>query len=72
MIIKFIMGISVNTYKNKIFINGVHIKILTICWNSLVPISTKSKDLIGYAQSAGNQRILYFNNILVGTSETTR
>ena len=43
--------------KKKIFSNGVHIKILTICWNSLVSISTKSENLIGYAQSAGNQKV---------------
>ena len=32
-----------------------------MCWNSLVPISTfNSKNLIGYAQSAGNLSILFY------------
>lgn len=56
-----------NRISNK---NGVYIKILTICWNSLVFISTSkySNNLINYAQSAGNQKISF---ILVGSSETT-
>jgi hypothetical protein len=57
-----------------------------MCWNSLVPISTfNSKNLIGYAQSAGNLSILFYTifvfvkeqeNYKVNTdkssSETTR
>jgi hypothetical protein len=50
---------------------------ITICWelliimllgiNSIIPVKMHN-----FEQSAGNQRILFFNSILVGTSETTR
>jgi hypothetical protein len=59
------MDTYVNSCKNKYFTNGVHIKILTICFNSLVSIGTFNSDnLIGYAQSAGNQTYIISSRLL--------
>ena len=44
-----------------------------ICWNSLVSISTfNSKNLIGYAQSAGNLSFISFPVLLVNDIKTDR
>ena len=59
------MDTYANICKYKYYMYGVHVKILTICWNNLVFISTvKSKNLIGYVQSAGNQQAHSFSRIL--------
>ena len=50
---------------------------ITICWElltiMLLGIYLKiSVTMYNFEQSAGNQQTLFFNNVLVGTSETTR
>jgi len=50
---------------------------ITICWELLTIIllgiySTIPVKMYNFEQSAGNQQIFFFNNILVGTSETKR
>lgn len=60
-------GYKCKYMSNKYFRNGVHIKNLTICWNSQVSIGTFNSDnLIGYAQSAGSRTHILW----IGPSET--